>query len=776
MGVRWLLLVVACALTCAGAERNGGSLRGALEALQRRQRGRFHVPETLPDYDAFYEYLQPQLYQESDYGSDVEVPDEDPAPKYIIKFLDAQRHPPENYEYKVVNKKNSHVKIENQESPFRERSHHAGNDKLRDLFTEKNEIAEEKQIEDRAENDAEYAMLLSQLWSKYKNNRQNVNNMEDRAQGIVKLYKDKKIKKRTPDSWGPIAFKKKRSPDANEESTVVDEYTANLALRPQFDEDNDPNFNAPEVDKNDFREEYAIAFQPLEDEEGDISNEDRFSYDVIEKRFPVSKRSSGPFVLSHNYKKRFANENDNKNKSPKKFRSSSGTDPRIIKDLSKIFGQSNEEVIKSPVKRSSDHHETKPPQVAVSGNSQNTSNDQNATHAHEPDSHELHGHNMHHPGVSGKEVVHSATNEKQANPEKPIILKKKAIDWSKYFGIDKRFKKSIPNNMAIQDRIRKQYFNTFNKEVFYPLNSGHAHIQVKRNFVENKPEDDGNKNESPKDNDSKLDDIDKKLKTMESLIVDEALHYTNVGEELDSKEEQEVKEKLLSRLAAAYSLEKMRKAMKEFKQSLKMQNRENKTPGASAVQEEKSKRIAVKKEKAEVGHNNVPSLVKTKADGKQALEEFEGEQGAGQYANGPTQEHYSEGYMGGSPRHLIPLLPYDGNDGSCPILGRIIDRCQSIDQLAGDRGQIFLPLCNLHQICYLCAQAPHTMCDLLYLSEADTFCDGDGTCQRAARSTLMTLRELHDVLADDLDGECENNPCLLDTLKVNTNWQRALQR
>lgn len=73
-------------------------------------------------------------------------------------------------------------------------------------------------------------------------------------------------------------------------------------------------------------------------------------------------------------------------------------------------------------------------------------------------------------------------------------------------------------------------------------------------------------------------------------------------------------------------------------------------------------------------------------------------------------------------------------------------------------------------------EAPPTTCDLVFLSEADTSCEGDMGCQRAARSALMALRELHDNLADELDGECEASPCLPATLKLNLGWQRALQR
>lgn len=156
--------------------------------------------------------------------------------------------------------------------------------------------------------------------------------------------------------------------------------------------------------------------------------------------------------------------------------------------------------------------------------------------------------------------------------------------------------------------------------------------------------------------------------------------------------------------------------------------------------------------------------------------DFEDEQGAGHYLNGKIEEQFSEGYMGGSGRHRNPVLATVAASGACPVLAKIVQRCRGVDLLAGDRGQLFLPLCSLHQICYLCGEAPPTTCDLVFLSEADTTCEGDMSCQRAARSALMALRELHDNLADELDGECEASPCLPATLKLNLGWQRAFQR
>ncbi|CAH2241090.1 jg13148 [Pararge aegeria aegeria] len=491
-----------------------------------------------------------------------------------------------------------------------------------------------------------------------------------------------------------------------------------------------------------------------------------------------------------------------KHDNSKSFRSSAGTDPKIINDLSKIFGDSDHQIIKTTVKRSSEYvessHDTKPPTLIME--SHNHTQDYNGT-ARIDHSLEEHGHNMHPPVLSSKEHEHSHDDNHSADhkvthdhshhdhvgeSEKPLKITKKSIDWSDYFGIDKRLQKSVSFvNKLNEDRLKKQYFDTFNKEVIYPLNSFRQHNFAKRNYVQAKPTKEtenqmnqiqtpaisDEKRSSSSDNESKLDSIDKKLRNMEGLIVDEALHYSNIGEELDSKEEQEMKEKLLSRLAAAYSLEKMRKALKDFKQSLQLQRNSAGMRSTPDQAEAKDKRVAIKKEKV-ILSNEIPTL----ANSNEKNEDFEDEQGAGHYLNGKIEEQLSEGYMGGSGRHRIPVMSTASSSGACPVLAKIVQRCRGVDLLAGDRGQLFLPLCSLHQICYLCGEAPPTTCDLVFLSEADSTCEGDMSCQRAARSALMALRELHDNLADELDGECEASPCLHATLKLNLGWQRALQR
>lgn len=72
------------------------------------------------------------------------------------------------------------------------------------------------------------------------------------------------------------------------------------------------------------------------------------------------------------------------------------------------------------------------------------------------------------------------------------------------------------------------------------------------------------------------------------------------------------------------------------------------------------------------------------------LNDFEEELGAGHFI-----EPMSEGYMGGP-------AGYVDNSNQCPILGAIEKRCRSVDLLSGDIHQELLPICGVHQLCYIC--------------------------------------------------------------------------
>lgn len=73
------------------------------------------------------------------------------------------------------------------------------------------------------------------------------------------------------------------------------------------------------------------------------------------------------------------------------------------------------------------------------------------------------------------------------------------------------------------------------------------------------------------------------------------------------------------------------------------------------------------------------------------VNDFEEELGAGHFI-----EPMSEGYMGG------PVPGYIDNAHECPILNAIEKRCRGVDLLSGDIHQELLPICGVHQLCYIC--------------------------------------------------------------------------
>lgn len=100
----------------------------------------------------------------------------------------------------------------------------------------------------------------------------------------------------------------------------------------------------------------------------------------------------------------------------------------------------------------------------------------------------------------------------------------------------------------------------------------------------------------------KIDDMDKKLKTIEDLIIDETIKYTGAHEGISDPEDiRKLKDHVISRLATAYSLEKMRRALEKLRQTadddLHLQQNEIETEA------EKKKRVATKKEKVEFDNN-----------------------------------------------------------------------------------------------------------------------------------------------------------------------------
>uniref|UniRef100_A0A1L8DTB7 Putative ubiquitin-protein ligase/hyperplastic discs protein n=1 Tax=Nyssomyia neivai TaxID=330878 RepID=A0A1L8DTB7_9DIPT len=450
------------------------------------------------------------------------------------------------------------------------------------------------------------------------------------------------------------------------------------------------------------------------------------------KRFPVAKRSPAPEAVSV-----------------------SGTNEKVAKELRGIFGEGDGE---TKAKRSSDPQE----------------------HSHDPDNHDEHHeheehedhHDNHHDydedeDEDDKKKKRAVEEKKKTNLEvvkdDQIIpgdlideTRKKSIQWSKYFGIDRKKKSAY-----INDKYKSMMKKT---EEEYPLQHFRHHDEREKKQV----------------SEEKLENMDQKLKNIEDLIIDETIKYTGAHEGISDPEDiQRLKDHVISRLATAYSLEKMRKALEKLKDSVETERHlmQNEIEPQNL---DKDKRVAVKKEKVEFDNKDhkiesatekvTPEepdngLVKEDIDKKKKkrtnihhfdrypvpdvgndIGEFEEELGAGHFD--PVGQAF--GITGGQPFT------------QCPLLDAIERRCRGVDLLSGDLQQELLPVCEIHQLCYICG-ASITACDFQYLAEADSICGASTECQSAARSALMILRGSPGPQLGP--RECARNPCLSTALR-----------
>lgn len=218
------------------------------------------------------------------------------------------------------------------------------------------------------------------------------------------------------------------------------------------------------------------------------------------------------------------------------------TDPKVEKELSNIFGGNTIE--SSSVEGTSFLPETAPTQNVTS--SKVAQNFTKVTSTNQTPS-------------TLKEEISSATSLS----EKPLQIKKKSVDWSDYFGIDKR-KRSDSD-----DEDKEWLIENFHKTIS---------MSNKKRNSENLQTDlckHGKNDQSNADHESKqkIDDVDDKLQSIEENIVDEALKYTGAHEgESNLKKVRKIKDEVISRLAAAYNLEKMRKALGDYKSFVSDEN------------------------------------------------------------------------------------------------------------------------------------------------------------------------------------------------------------
>ncbi|XP_072762966.1 uncharacterized protein [Anoplolepis gracilipes] len=233
------------------------------------------------------------------------------------------------------------------------------------------------------------------------------------------------------------------------------------------------------------------------------------TYRRLSKRYPVAKRSPRPTQTQTKLKT---------------------TDPKVAQDLGVLFGTQSTDAHNHTHKSDHDHEHD---------------HDHDHDHQHEHD----HGHES--TSETPPKVTSSPKDQKE-NATKPaksnfVQVRKKSVDWSQYFGIDRRKKKATftagqgTQNQDDEWMLQRYY----------------------ENMAENlKPKEEENARKE------KLEQIDSKLKYTQDLIIDEALKYANLDDEADL---QKVKDKLMTRMAAAYWVQKMRKALNELRNNVAAQ-------------------------------------------------------------------------------------------------------------------------------------------------------------------------------------------------------------
>ncbi|XP_004535824.1 uncharacterized protein LOC101456487 [Ceratitis capitata] len=348
--------------------------------------------------------------------------------------------------------------------------------------------------------------------------------------------------------------------------------------------------------------------------------------------------------------------------------------------------------------------------------------------------------------------------EKELLQSEPVLVsrlnnlrQKKSIDWSKYFGIDR--KKKAVNGLSF-------------------------HYKDSDASVDDEDL-----------NAEKIDSMEKKLQSIEDFIIDGTIKYTGAHEGItDPDEIRRLKDHVLSRLATAYSLEKMRRALEKLRQLVDTEN--HLLHNVIDTGNNNEKRLSVKKQQAalqefenigipendkkkEIHSNAMMSTssggttnIRTGSKGNDALDKVKKSEktrnGFPRYSELPNEfgdvddgnfvapyETLNDAYLGNK-NYII-------GSNQCPLIEMIAERCREVVTLSGDVQQELLPICGVHQICYLCGSS-QVACDYQYMTEADAICGNNNDCQAVARSVLMIIRG---TFSEKLGPrECLRNSCL----------------
>lgn len=425
-------------------------------------------------------------------------------------------------------------------------------------FRERLEEDKERQLEELAQsfvpnaenyqegNDEDYSQLIRELWEKYRNYPNLYNH--------PRVYFNNENKKRYYPGLGldSIGLRKRNKyydPDLND-SPYLYNYNSRDDFYNKFQDDDDRDSDSNYYDWNKSKH-YKRKYDSRQK-----------SYPM--KRFPVSKRSSSyeppQSEITHEHKR-----------STTKKDSVEKTDPKVAKDLSNIFGTVTTEKPEKPKTAKKELSKETKPKVKSPKNDK----------------------------ITSKEEISSVISDK------PLQIQKKSINWSDYFGLDRRKKSDDElDKQWLMERYHKAVALTSKRNADYPLQS------FKNHDLPSKKESD--KKNTPEE--VKLSEMDTKLKNMEDTIIDDALKYTGSHEgTTDSQEIQEVKDRVISRLAAAYSLEKMRRALGEYKMSLAKEKERLKQHKNDDYDISEDKRVSVprkqaideEREKNPEGDNNI---------------------------------------------------------------------------------------------------------------------------------------------------------------------------
>ncbi|XP_003426568.1 uncharacterized protein LOC100679629 isoform X1 [Nasonia vitripennis] len=382
-------------------------------------------------------------------------------------------------------------------------------------------------------------------------------------------------------------------------------------------------YNKNQPDNNAYGDDQMLLSEIMGDEERDEEQDPRYAHIPMAERRNVNARYP---LFSRDYKnyrdvyKRFPVTKRSAKAMNKKRQT---TDPKVAQDLGGLFGTQSTETVNHTHDHDHDHdHDHEHGHDHTHDHDHNhAKSDNHSEHAHD--------HSTESTKSNSKNVKESIAKASKTNKERPIEVKKKSVDWSEYFGIDRRKKKAVymakPGTQDQDDEYLLQKYYEIMAENLKPVDK-----------------DSGEKRD-------KLHQMDSKLRNMKNLMIEEAVQ---VGSK-NNMDNQEVKEEIMSRLAAAYSLEKLRRALYEL-----------------------SRDAAAQREKAAQAQNNL------------------------------TANHPVEGNPNEDKRNGNVIEDYQGieEETSCPQVDIIERRCKATEALIGDFRQVLHVPCVLYHICSACDQ------------------------------------------------------------------------